>query len=280
MPKDSPMIQVADSRLYLTNCIFLFELWPNKPQFDLALFSTPYPGMLKWEVNVDEYMIQWLPEKVAHITMDIKNSGVIIQNVWFPRPGYGGYDRRIFDIPKVYERYGWFLWETYIWDKINAPPAGDMKRHDRNEWEFVFVFATGPKHTYHKFRKPYADKTIGKARTGNMRKPDINGKLAGGHSELHPEGAEQGNILRYSPSGDQGRPRVKGRVFPRGLAERLILQYSNPGDYVYDPFCGSGTTLIMAMANGRKAVGCEIDPLAYDVAANWLLQQGSETENA
>ncbi len=41
-----------------------------------------------------------------------------------------------------------------------------------------------------------------------------------------------------------------------------IQRYSSPGDYVIDPFCGSGTTAIEAMLLGRNPVSVEIDPFA------------------
>ena len=41
-------------------------------------------------------------------------------------------------------------------------------------------------------------------------------------------------------------------------AEDLILSFSRPGDLVFDPMCGSGTTLKMALLNHRKYLGCEI----------------------
>lgn len=41
-----------------------------------------------------------------------------------------------------------------------------------------------------------------------------------------------------------------------------INAYSKPGDYVLDPFCGSGTTAIEAMLLGRNAVSIDIDPFA------------------
>jgi SAM-dependent methyltransferase len=50
--------------------------------------------------------------------------------------------------------------------------------------------------------------------------------------------------------------------FSSELAETAILQYSRLGDSVFDPFCGSGTTLVAALAHGRAAVGCDIDSLA------------------
>ena len=41
-----------------------------------------------------------------------------------------------------------------------------------------------------------------------------------------------------------------------------ILKYSNPGDTVLDPFCGSGTTAIESMLQGRNAISIDIDPFA------------------
>jgi len=47
--------------------------------------------------------------------------------------------------------------------------------------------------------------------------------------------------------------------FPRELPYRCIKLFSYINDLVFDPFCGSGTTLIEAYLNGRKSVGLEID---------------------
>jgi DNA modification methylase len=45
-----------------------------------------------------------------------------------------------------------------------------------------------------------------------------------------------------------------------------MLNNSKPGDTVYEPFLGSGTTLIAAEATGRVCLAVEIDPLYVDVA--------------
>src|SRR5919199_775321 len=46
------------------------------------------------------------------------------------------------------------------------------------------------------------------------------------------------------------------------LAQRLILENSNPGDLICDPFMGSGTTLLEAILNSRLAYGSDIHPLS------------------
>src|SRR5690242_19361578 len=46
----------------------------------------------------------------------------------------------------------------------------------------------------------------------------------------------------------------------------LIQRLSKPGETVADIFCGSGTTLVEAMLNGRNAVGIDANPLACLIA--------------
>ena len=48
-----------------------------------------------------------------------------------------------------------------------------------------------------------------------------------------------------------------GKFVPQ-LVEIFLRMYFKPGDTVYDPFCGSGTTLVEANALGIDAVGCDI----------------------
>jgi len=47
---------------------------------------------------------------------------------------------------------------------------------------------------------------------------------------------------------------------PREISERLIRQFSFPGDRVIDPWCGSGTTLHAAHRLKRRAIGIDISP--------------------
>lgn len=50
------------------------------------------------------------------------------------------------------------------------------------------------------------------------------------------------------------------------VARALVEGFSRSGGTVLDPFCGSGTTMVEALATGRHAIGTDVDPLAIFVA--------------
>jgi DNA modification methylase len=65
--------------------------------------------------------------------------------------------------------------------------------------------------------------------------------------------------------------RKRSAAFPFELAYRLICMFSVKGDTVLDPFSGTGTTLVAALASGRSAVGVEIDRSFVDTAYRAVL---------
>ena len=50
------------------------------------------------------------------------------------------------------------------------------------------------------------------------------------------------------------------------IARALIQKFSKPGQTIFDPFCGSGTAAVEALATGRNSVAMDIDPVAVAVA--------------
>ena len=66
---------------------------------------------------------------------------------------------------------------------------------------------------------------------------------------------------------------------PVELVLRALANSSSAGDLVYEPFAGSGTTLIAAEQTGRRCVALEIDPHYAQVAIErWASFTGQQPE--
>jgi site-specific DNA-methyltransferase (adenine-specific) len=59
---------------------------------------------------------------------------------------------------------------------------------------------------------------------------------------------------------------------PLALLERIISASSNPGDVVFDPFCGCGTAVVGAEKLGRRWIGIDITYIALDLMIARLLK--------
>jgi len=88
-------------------------------------------------------------------------------------------------------------------------------------------------------------------------------------------GELSGNPLGKNPSDVWDIPNVKANhvektehpcQFPVELIERLVLSMTDPGDWILDPFIGTGTTALAALVHDRKAIGAEIMPKYVDIA--------------
>ena len=124
-----------------------------------------------------------------------------------------------------------------------------------------------------------------------------------GQHTLHPirEGRYRTNGLIYDGDGRPYKTTLKGRLYfdPRGplstdvweipflstasaertgyptqkpeaLLRRVIEASSNVGDVVMDPFCGSGTALVVAKQMGRRWVGCDSNKAAVELTRRRL----------
>lgn len=80
------------------------------------------------------------------------------------------------------------------------------------------------------------------------------------------------DVWAIPPARDNQHP----APFPEQLVENCLKLTTQPGDSVFDPFSGSGTTLAVAQRLNLNAVGCEIDP-AYVALTTQRLTQPKET---
>jgi len=85
-------------------------------------------------------------------------------------------------------------------------------------------------------------------------------------SKGHWAGDRKQTTLWQISSRDQDADTVHGTQKPVECMRRPILNNSSPGQAVYEPFMGSGTTLIAAETTGRVCLGVELNPAYVDVA--------------
>ena len=55
-------------------------------------------------------------------------------------------------------------------------------------------------------------------------------------------------------------------MFPESFVREQVEAYSRRGDWVFDPFCGRGTTVLESLLAGRHAAGSDVNPVAYCVS--------------
>lgn len=95
------------------------------------------------------------------------------------------------------------------------------------------------------------------------------------HFKGPKRGQLSGNPLGKNPEDVWDIPNVKSNhvektihpcQFPVELVERLVLAMTNPGDSVFDPYLGVGSTAVAAVKNNRQGYGCDIVQEYVDVA--------------
>jgi DNA modification methylase len=142
------------------------------------------------------------------------------------------------------------------------------------EHEWIFVFGKKAK----KLTQTIHNKTAGAASAGSIRQKD--GKLTRGSLEIasmRQLGTIYSGGVETNPEGDHPA------TFPIDFPVSYLEAMTSVQDYVFEPFAGSGTTLIAAEKLGRKCLALELDPIYCDVIVKrWEALTGEKAvlENA
>jgi site-specific DNA-methyltransferase (adenine-specific) len=158
---------------------------------------------------------------------------------------------------------GFKLHDTMIYEKNTSsfPAKRDGKRYTQI-FEYMFVLSKAAPKTGHLIcDKP--NKWVGHTNWGKNTQRGADGELKETDDiKPVPEFSPRNNIWRYTVgkgfNSSDKESHQHPAIFPEKLAEDHILSWSNEGDLVLDPFCGSGTTLKMAKKNKRKYLGFDI----------------------
>lgn len=158
---------------------------------------------------------------------------------------------------------GWYLRSDIIWAKPNPMPESVRDRPTKAH-EYIFLLTKSAKYSYD--ADAIKEAAIHEGRvvkaTGADAKNGQKGKFgatAAGFT-THDTIVTNRNARTVWSISTQGYPGAHFATFPEELPRRCILAGCPEGGTVLDPFAGSGTTLAVAVALGRKAIGIELNP--------------------
>jgi site-specific DNA-methyltransferase (adenine-specific) len=135
---------------------------------------------------------------------------------------------------------GWYLRSDIVWHKPNAMPES-VKDRPTKAHEYLFMLTKSERYYYN---------------YEGVKEVGLNGKLRNRRSVW--------NI------NTQGFPGAHFATFPTTLIEPCILASTKPGEYVLDPFFGSGTVGITCLEQHRRYVGIELNHEYVALAADRL----------
>lgn len=145
---------------------------------------------------------------------------------------------------------------------INANKYG-IKRDEQRRW-----FKTSPRGDYtdESVKRLEAKGRVYKTKSGNIRIKYFLDEEGDFIRENELISNVWGDIpdMMHAPKEYLGYPTQK----PEALLERIIEASSNEGDLVLDPFCGCGTTIIVASKLGRRFIGVDKNSTAFTVIKN------------
>lgn len=157
-------------------------------------------------------------------------------------------------------RAGVKLRKPPIYQRVGIPGSGGPDWW-RNDYEFVICSSKG--------KLPWSDNTASgnppKFKPGGqMSHRTVSGRVndkASQKAYKPPSKANPGNVIKLTVGGGHmgsDFAHENEAPFPESLVEPFVLSFCRPDGLVLDPFCGSGTTLAVALRHGRGVVGLDI----------------------
>ena len=232
-------------------------------KINVAVTSPPYASQRKYDeasgfkpIPPDEY-VAWYRDVAENIKTFLAEDGSYFCNIK-EHCEDGQRSLYVKDLTLAHVRaWGWRFVDELCWERPGPP--GKWPNRFKNSWEPVFHFSLNSSLKFEPLNVSEVKETAYKGNGGTNMKADKGGEHAGASflGDVLPS-----NVIRCQGV-ESGTDHTA--AFPVALPEFFIKAYSDEGDIIFDPFMGSGTTLIAAEKNGRIAYGTEISPIYCDV---------------
>jgi DNA modification methylase len=218
---------------------------------DLTVTSPPYDNLRKYNGYVFDF------EGIAKELFRITKSGGVVVWVVGDATIDGSETGTSFRQALYFKDIGFNI-ETMVWEKTGSGCLGSNNFYGQN-FEYMFIFCKGQPKTTHLICDRENQVKSGKVKVNGSLKSDKTQTTR--IIERTPFG-KRNNIWRIDTQKNSSHP----APFPEQLAADHILSWSNPGDLILDPMCGSGTTCKMAKYHRRHFLGIEISKAYCEIA--------------
>ena len=286
-------------------------------RINLGFTSPPYAEQRDYDessgfrpIPPNEY-VEWFAPVAANVKTHLAEDGSWFVNI---KPSADGLDTSlyVFDLVVAHVRqWGWHFATEFCWERVGVPKG--VTQRFKNQFEPVYQFALnrwkmrpdavrhesdsvikpggpGVGDTSRKCRQGTDQPMFGGARRkkSNLRAPDgshigMNDEGQGrstdeyGEALIGPGLAYPGNRLPTFCASHEATGHAA--AFPVGLPLFFVKAYTDPGDVTFDPFVGSGSTIMAAERMGGGSVGCgaELSPAYCDVVVErWQALAGQK----
>lgn len=267
------------TKILLGDCRELLRDLPND-SIDLIVTSPPYADQRKQTYGgiKPEHYVAWFLTISQELLRVLKPTGTFILNIK-EKTSEGEKHIYVLELILALRQQGWLWTEEFIWHKKNCHP-GKWPNRFRDAWERLLQFNKTKKFAMYQEEVMVPVGDWAKTRLKNLSETDKrrdDSKVGSGFGKnvsnwlgremvyptnvLHVE--DLTNVLHMATESSN---RNHSAVFPKALPEWFIKLFTQEGDWVLDPFAGSGTTCLVAKTMNRNSVGMETKKEYYELA--------------
>jgi site-specific DNA-methyltransferase (adenine-specific) len=239
--------------LYEGDCLneYLF----NQEFIDITITSPPYNVGIQYNTHKDELTyedyLEFSEKWIRNCYKWTKPQGRLILNIPLDK-NKGGQRSVGADLTTIAQKVGWKYHSTIVWNEGNI-----SRRTAWGSWMSASApFVIAPVELIVVLYKDSWKKMTG-SKISDIKRQEFMDWTNG----------------VWTFNGESGKRVGHPAPFPRELPHRAIKLFSFVRDVVFDPFSGSGTTLIEATNNNRIGVGVEIDPKYCELAKKRILNE-------
>jgi len=250
--------------LLVEDCLKVLTQIPSNV-LDLVITSPPYDGQPKYG-NGERYQRDWYEDVFLEATREIyralKPTGSFVLNYRSKRTGS---ERGVLQYELVFwlRKQGFLFCEDFVWGKP-SPPPGRFKRFLKDAVEYCFQFAkTGdwqfyPEQCLSAARWDAKDRERRKRLAHNFVR--VNAPSGQGRKRVQagPDYVRPSTLIYMEPDFTPNPTRHPAR-FPVDLPRFFIKLLTLPGQIVFDPFAGTGTTALAAESLKRRWLVTELE---------------------